>query len=44
MSSIRDDQVHVPRLNAMKFLQWGGCKNGERGRRARANVAEPPKL
>jgi hypothetical protein len=34
MSSLRDDRVHVPRLNALKFLQWG-CKNGERGRRAR---------
>ena len=25
MSSLRDDRVHVPRLNALKFLQWG-CK------------------
>ena len=23
MSSLRDDQVRVPRLNALKFLQWG---------------------
>jgi hypothetical protein len=30
--SLREDQVRVPRLNALKFLQWG-CKNGERGGR-----------
>ena len=35
MSNLRDDRVHVPRLNALKFLQWG-CKNGGRGRRGRA--------
>ena len=23
MSSLRDDRVRVPRLNALKFLQWG---------------------
>jgi hypothetical protein len=23
MSSLRDDRVCVPRLNALKFLQWG---------------------
>ena len=23
-SSLRDDRVRVPRLNALKFLQWGG--------------------
>ena len=23
-SSLRDDRVHVPRLNALKFLQWDG--------------------
>ena len=28
-SSLREDRVRVPRLNALKFLQWG-CKNGER--------------
>jgi hypothetical protein len=33
--NLRDDQVRVPRLNALKFLEWG-CKNGGRGRRARA--------
>ena len=22
-SSLRDDRVRVPRLNALKFLQWG---------------------
>jgi hypothetical protein len=32
MSSLRDDRVRVPYLNALKFLQWG-CKNGGRGRR-----------
>ena len=26
MSSLRDDRVRVPRLNALKFLQWGGAK------------------
>jgi hypothetical protein len=34
-SSLRDDRVRVPRLNALKFLQWG-CKNDGRGRRSRA--------
>ena len=23
MSSLRDDRVRVPRLNTLKFLQWG---------------------
>jgi hypothetical protein len=23
MSSLKDDRVHVSRLNALKFLQWG---------------------
>jgi hypothetical protein len=23
MSSLRDDRVRVPHLNALKFLQWG---------------------
>jgi hypothetical protein len=23
MSSLKDDRVHVPHLNALKFLQWG---------------------
>ena len=23
MSSLRDNQVRVPRLNVLKFLQWG---------------------
>ena len=31
-SSLREDRVRVPRLNALKFLQWG-CKMSERGRR-----------
>jgi hypothetical protein len=35
MSSLKDDRVHVSRLNALKFLQWG-CKNGGRGRRTKA--------
>jgi hypothetical protein len=35
MSSLRDDHVSDSRLNALKFLKWG-CKNGGRGRRARA--------
>ena len=26
MSSLRDDRVRFPRLNAMKFLQWGGAR------------------
>ena len=26
MSSLRDDRVRVPRLNALKFLQWGGAR------------------
>ena len=26
MSSLRDDRVRVPRLNALKFLQWGGTR------------------
>ena len=26
MSSLRDDREHVPRLNALKFLQWGGAR------------------
>ena len=40
MFSLRDDGVCVPRLNALKFLQWG-YKNGERGDRtyARRGVA-----
>ena len=25
-SSLRDDRVRVPRLNALKFLQWGGAR------------------
>ena len=25
-SSLRDDRVHVPRLNAPKFLQWEGVR------------------
>jgi hypothetical protein len=25
-SSLRDDRVHVPYLNALKFLQWGGAR------------------
>jgi hypothetical protein len=25
-SSLRDDQVCVPRLNALKLLQWGGAR------------------
>ena len=32
MSSLRDDRVRVPRLNALKFLQWGvqeRCKEVE---------------
>jgi hypothetical protein len=39
-SSLREDRVRVPRLNTLKFLQWG-CKNGERGGRtyARRGVA-----
>ena len=24
-SSLRDDRVRVPHLNALKFLQWGGA-------------------
>ena len=36
MSSLREDRVCVPRLNALKFLQWG-CKNGERGGRTYAS-------
>jgi hypothetical protein len=27
-SRLRDDRVCVPRLNTLKFLQWG-CKNVE---------------
>ena len=26
MSSLRDDRVRVSRLNALKFLQWGGAR------------------
>ena len=26
MPSLRDDRVSVPRLNALKFLQWGGAR------------------
>ena len=26
MSSLRDDRVHIPRLNALKFLQWKGAR------------------
>ena len=26
MFSLRDDRVHIPRLNALKFLQWGGTR------------------
>ena len=29
MSSLRDDRVRVPRLNALKFLQWGARKTEE---------------
>ena len=25
-SSLREDRVHVRRLNALKFLQWGGAR------------------
>ena len=25
-SSLRDDRVRVPRLNALKFLQWEGAR------------------
>jgi hypothetical protein len=35
MYSLRDDRVLVPRLNALKFLQWG-CKKGGRDGRAYA--------
>jgi hypothetical protein len=35
MSSLKEDRVCVPCLNALKFLQWG-CKNGERGGRTYA--------
>ena len=31
MSSLRDDQVRVPRLNALKFLQWGARMMEEEG-------------
>jgi hypothetical protein len=34
-SCLREDRVHVPRLNALKFLQCG-CKKGERGGRTYA--------
>jgi hypothetical protein len=30
MSSLRDDRVHVPRLNALKFLQWGSARMVEK--------------
>jgi hypothetical protein len=30
MSSLREDRVHVPHLNALRFLQRG-YKNNERG-------------
>ena len=26
MSNLRDDRVHVPRLNPLKFLQWEGSR------------------
>ena len=26
MSSLRDDRVRVPRLNALNFFQWGGAR------------------
>ena len=29
MSSLRDERVRVPRLNALKFLQWGGARKVE---------------
>ena len=25
-SSLRDDEVRVPRVNTLKFLQWGGAR------------------
>jgi hypothetical protein len=31
--------VHVPRLNALKFLQWG-YKNGGRGRRVELELED----
>jgi hypothetical protein len=34
-SSLIEDRVRVPRLNALKFLQWR-CKNGGRGERTYA--------
>ena len=33
MSSLREDRVRIPQLNALKFLQWG-VKKRERGRRS----------
>jgi hypothetical protein len=38
-SSLRDDQVCIPRLNALKFLQWG-CKIGGRGRRVELELGD----
>jgi hypothetical protein len=35
MSSLRDDRVRVPRLNALEFLHWG-CKNGGKDGRSYA--------